>query len=298
MKNIKKAFLAIGLASLVLSGFTPGSADDYDREISEWQQNRIKELRGTRSPLNLIGYFGLKEGANTFGSGKNNDIVFPDGKVPAYAGTFILKNGVVTLEVSKDAPILANGVKAENSVIYNSSSYTTLTYGSLVWFVHKNSNELNIRLLDTKSKGQLAFKGVERFPVNKNFRVTAKFQPYAPSSSIAITTIFGKTSDRPSAGTLSFELDGKAYKLEALGTGVGQRLFIVFSDKTGDKETYRFRFLNTEAPGESGLVTLDFNKATNPNCAFSPIAPCPLPPKQNILPVAIEAGEKKYHAKI
>ena len=149
-----------------------------------------------------------------------------------------------------------------------------------------------------KSKSQLAFTGVERFPVNKALRIEAKFQPYAPSSTIAITTIYGKTSDRPSAGLLTFTVNGKEYKLEALGAGAGQKLFIVFSDKTGDKESYRFRFLNTDAHDQNGNVIVDFNKATNPNCAFSPIAPCPLPPKQNILPIAIEAGEKKYKSEI
>lgn len=294
MRFIKKTVLAISLAGLAATGFAPQPADDYQKEITEWQQNRIKELKAAKSPLNLVGYFGLKEGANTFGSGKNNDIVFPEGKIPEYAGTFILKNGVVSLEVANNVPILSKGAKVENGIVYSSTSYTPLEYGSLLWFVHKNSNELNIRLLDSKSKGQLAFKGVERFPVNNNLRLKAKFHPHSPSSSIAITTIFGKTSDRPSAGLISFTVDGKEYALEALGAASDQRLFIVFSDKTGDKDSYRFRFLNTEAPDENGFVVLDFNKATNPNCAFSSIAPCPLPPKQNILPIAIKAGEKKY----
>ncbi|MBA4850571.1 DUF1684 domain-containing protein [Emticicia sp. BO119] len=298
MKNSRKTLLALAFITLVSFSFTTKLVDDYDKEITEWQQNRINELRGARSPLNLVGYYGLKEGANTFGSGKNNDIIFPDGKIPAYAGTFFLKDGVVTLEVEKDVPILSKGKKFENSVVYTSSAYTVLEYGSLQWFVHKNSNELNIRLLDLKSKSQLAFTGVDRFPVNKDLRLKAKFQPYAPASTIAITTIYGKTSDRPSAGLLTFTIDAKEYKFEALGTGAGQKLFIVFSDKTGDKESYRFRFLNTDAPDENGFVTLDFNKATNPNCAFSPIAPCPLPPKQNVLPIAIEAGEKKYKSEI
>lgn len=303
--NISKGtFVAPILAGLLSFHFTFApertaikAGDDYEKEITEWQKNRINDLRSAKSPLNLVGYYPLKEGVNTFGSGTENDIVFPEGKIPAFAGKLILKNGVVSIEPAKDITILSKGSKVENSVVYTSSAYSVLEYGTLQWFVHKNSNELNIRLLDLKSKSQLAFTGVERFPLNKNLRLTAKFQAYAQAATIPITTIYGKTSDRPSAGLLTFTVDGKEYKLEALGEGQ-KRLFIVFSDRTGDKESYAFRFLNTDGPDADGNVIVDFNKATNPNCAFSPIAPCPLPPKQNILPIAVTAGEKKYKSQL
>jgi uncharacterized protein (DUF1684 family) len=68
--------------------------------------------------------------------------------------------------------------------------------------------------------------------------------------------------------------------------------FFIFHDETSGKQTYpRGRFLDAELPKE-GKVVLDFNKAYNPPCAFTPYATCPLPPKQNSLPVRIEAGEQ------
>jgi uncharacterized protein len=71
-------------------------------------------------------------------------------------------------------------------------------------------------------------------------------------------------------------------------------LFFVFRDLTAGKETYGAgRFLDT-APPQDGKVVLDFNKAYNPPCAFTPYATCPLPPAENKLAVRIEAGEKKY----
>ena len=71
-------------------------------------------------------------------------------------------------------------------------------------------------------------------------------------------------------------------------------MFFIFKDQTSGKETYPpGRFLNTPMP-KDGEVTLDFNKAYNPPCAFTPYATCPLPPKQNHLAVRIEAGELRY----
>jgi uncharacterized protein (DUF1684 family) len=72
-------------------------------------------------------------------------------------------------------------------------------------------------------------------------------------------------------------------------------LFIVFGDSTNGKETYGGgRFLAAAKPGPDGVTTLDFNRAYNPPCAFTPFATCPLPPKENRLAVRVEAGEKKY----
>ena len=74
----------------------------------------------------------------------------------------------------------------------------------------------------------------------------------------------------------------------------GKELFFIFHDQTSGKETYPpGRFLHTDF-AKDGKVELDFNKAYNPPCAFTPYATCPLPPKQNRLPIRIEAGELNY----
>ena len=93
--------------------------------------------------------------------------------------------------------------------------------------------------------------------------------------------------------TLSFTLAGKEYRLEP--TDEDGQLFFVFRDLTAGKETYPSgRFLYAAAPRD-GYVILDFNKAYNPPCAFTPYATCPLPSRQNRLPVRIPAGELVYH---
>ena len=95
-------------------------------------------------------------------------------------------------------------------------------------------------------------------------------------------------------GALVFDLDGQSYRLDAVLETGEVDLFIIFADRTNGTETYGAgRFLYA-APPANGRTVLDFNKAYNPPCAFTPFATCPLPPRQNRLPVRVTAGEKKY----
>jgi uncharacterized protein (DUF1684 family) len=98
-----------------------------------------------------------------------------------------------------------------------------------------------------------------------------------------------------SPGYAVFSLHGHEYRLRpVLETPDAQELFFIFRDQTSGKETYGAgRFFYSAMP-KDGHVELDFNKAYNPPCAFTPYATCPLPPAENKLPVRIEAGEKKY----
>ncbi len=95
-------------------------------------------------------------------------------------------------------------------------------------------------------------------------------------------------------GKLAFRVNGKKQSLVPFTEG--NSLFIIFADGTSAFETYGpGRFLQAPAPDSTGMVTIDFNKAYNPPCAFTPFATCPLPPRENILEVKIEAGEKDPH---
>jgi uncharacterized protein (DUF1684 family) len=112
------------------------------------------------------------------------------------------------------------------------------------------------------------------------------------SSKLVFDTVIGEQETMESPGYAEFQLGGHTYKLQAAAQG--KRLFFVIRDLTSGKTTYgASRFIYADAPRD-GAVVLDFNKAENPPCAFTPYATCPLPPPQNRLPVAIEAGELKY----
>jgi uncharacterized protein (DUF1684 family) len=128
--------------------------------------------------------------------------------------------------------------------------------------------------------------------VNDRYRVPAKFVAYDPPRKIAIVNVLDEVSDEPAPGYIEFELDGRKYRLDVVGDDTG--LFTIFRDDTAGDTTYKpGRFLYVEEKPKAGQAfQLDLNRAYNPPCAFSEFTTCPLPPKQNILKVKIEAGEK------
>ena len=114
----------------------------------------------------------------------------------------------------------------------------------------------------------------------------------APNSFVSITNVLGQTNQQNTPGKLVFMINNQPYRLDALEESPGE-LFIIFGDATCGKETYPAgRFMYVKKPARGATIIVDFNKAFNPPCAFSEFATCPLPPKQNILPIAIKAGER------
>jgi uncharacterized protein (DUF1684 family) len=96
-------------------------------------------------------------------------------------------------------------------------------------------------------------------------------------------------------GVVEFTRAGKTFRVSPILEE--DQFFLVFRDTTAGKLTYpAARFLYTTAPANAGPVELDFNKAYNPPCAFTPYATCPLPPRENRLSIPVEAGEKNYKA--
>ena len=101
--------------------------------------------------------------------------------------------------------------------------------------------------------------------------------------------------EEPSPGYLQFEIDGESFQLDPTGKIESKKLFLIFADQTNGDETYGAgRFLSVDLPNPDSTIYIDFNKAYNPPCAFTKYATCPLPPKQNQLPIEVTAGEKNY----
>jgi uncharacterized protein (DUF1684 family) len=160
--------------------------------------------------------------------------------------------------------------------------------------VIKRGSRYAVRLRDLESPFLQEFKSIDRFPANEKYRVKAKLEKPVSDRTIPILDVTGQTSQQPLAGTLVFTLEGKTYRLDAVEEGA-DRLCILFGDATNSHDTYGSgRFLYADKPDQNGDVELDFNRAINPPCAFTPFATCPLPPKQNKLGVRITAGEKRY----
>ena len=271
------------------------SPEAYRREIDSWRAERDSGLRDPNGWLTLIGLFWLDEGDNRFGSDPHNRVVLPAGKAPAFAGVLVRHGGAVAVRAEPGSGLESNGRPVtEMSLAPDAKGKpTVLRIGSISFFVIKRGDRLGIRVKDGQSAALAAFRGVESFPADPGWRVVARFEPHQQPASIPITNILGMTENEPSPGQVVFEHGGKTYRLDALDNGDGS-LELLFADATSGHETYGAgRFLDTDPP-RGGKVVVDFNKAYNPPCAFTTFATCPLPPRQNRLPVAITAGEKRY----
>lgn len=140
----------------------------------------------------------------------------------------------------------------------------------------------------------------EYFPPDLAFRVMASLEPAEQKQVRALQTSTGEQARYLDYAWASFELQGKECKLlilEVMDMGPNRgKLFLAFADETSAKETYGGgRYLDLKKVPAATSIELDFNKAYNPYCAYNENYSCPLPPRENLLNVAIRAGEKSYH---
>lgn len=144
------------------------------------------------------------------------------------------------------------------------------------------------------SENKEAFKGLNYYPANLDYKINARFEHVEKQQILDLPTNDGKIRQYLTYGYASFELDGKKNRLLILENVEEEELFLPFGDATSAIDTYGAgRYLDVTHGGGNTIV-LDFNKAYNPFCAYSEGFTCPLPPKENLLEVAIEAGEKNY----
>lgn len=299
MRNAIKIFVLFNLAIAACTGNEKSTSglnkEAYVAEIKEWQQKRNAYQVSEEGWVNLSGLFWLKEGINTFGSGANNDLVFPEGRIAERGGFMLLKQDVVTIEAAPGVEIMLNDTMRSSGVVYHpDSARVTVAHGSLRWFVIKRDDKYGVRLRDFENPLLKSFTPIEYFPIDPKWRIEGRIAWADSSRTIEITNVLGQTGQQRSVGTLVFEYEGKEYTLDALDEG-GDEFFIIFGDETNARETYGAgRYMYVPVPKEGDRVIIDFNKAYNPPCAFTEFATCPLPPKQNVLPFAIPAGEKNY----
>ena len=267
---------------------------DYIKSVQEWQQERLENLKSESGWLNLVGLHWLKEGENPFGSNDANNIIFPE-NAPGFIGSIALYKGHVSIIINEDVGVYINdSLLKEYDVITDADANTTVfKMGSFKWHIIKRGERYGIRLRDLESPLINQITELLSFPIDPNWRIKAKFEKFDSPKKIAIPNALGDIEYEQCYGLLKFNIDDEEFSLMPLGNGIDNNFFLIFADETSAEETYGAgRFLSVEKPDENGITYIDFNKATNPPCAFTDFATCPLPPKENILTVEILAGEK------
>jgi uncharacterized protein (DUF1684 family) len=272
----------------------------YQKDITAWQQKRAKGISSETSWLTVCGLFWLKEGENKFGSDSSNAVILPKGKALPVAGSIWLEKGIARLDAKRES-----NVKVKDSLVTkmphlftdaDSTGPTVINIGSVSFFVIKRADKIGIRVKDKENPNRLNFAGLDFFPINPNFRISAKYVPYIPPKKIPIATVINTVEQDSCPGALVFEYEGKSYRLDVVHEeGAGDELYVMFSDETSGKETYGAgRQLDTPLPDSNNNVIIDFNKAYNWPCDYTEFATCPIPPPQNHLGFRVEAGEKNY----
>jgi len=251
----------------------------YIDEAAKWRADYEASLKAPTGWLAVAGLFWLHNGVNVVGSDPQSDVVLP-ATAPKRAGVLQFVNGKVTWEPASGEKRL---LKSD-----------TIRIGSLAFTIIKRGGKTGVRLRDPDAETVKTFTGCKWFPADEHWRVKAKWVVYPEAKKIPITNILGMTEPETSPGYAEFAVKGQTVRLEPVIED--DQLFFMFKDATSGKTTYgagRFFYAPIPKPGDT-TVDLDFNQAHNPPCAFTAFATCPLPPKQNALAIAVEAGEKNY----
>ena len=299
--------LALLLLSLsALNATDTDSAATWKVSLLTWRADLAKELQQPNGWLTLIGLEWLKPGDNTFGSAPGNNLVV---KAPtaAYLGVVQLNDqGLELLPPHGGYPkgLLVDGKVPENPQTLGSDDSqhpSTITTATVTITIIHRGERYGLRIKDSKAPARTQFHGLRWYPPDPTYCVQAKWIPYNPPHQVAIPTILGTEVKSDVPGAAEFTLDGKTLRLEPiLESPDDKELFFILRDTTSTTETYGAgRFLYTPLPDhgltQPGELVLDFNRAQNPPCAYTPYATCPLPPPQNRLPIPIPAGQQRYH---
>ena len=304
--DLRAACSVLGLTLAVSASCARGTDADlvyepiaHHEDVESWRGWRHDQLARPDGWLSLVGLYWLKEGDNDFGSAADNALVYDRDDVPQQLGTFRVETSRVTFLAAEGIEVTVGNGKARELIAHGGSKDAqapVIEWGSLRWQVITRNERLAVRLKDSESPVLTNFDAMENFDLSSRWWRAGHFDAYDPPRTIKVPNVLGTLDDEESPGAAVFEVDGETYRLDLWRDSDDPvNFFTAFGDATNVESTYGAgRFLWIDAPDESGQMVVDFNKAYNPPCAFTPFVTCPLPPQQNRLALRIEAGEKTF----
>ncbi|MFT4042770.1 MAG: DUF1684 domain-containing protein [Gordonia sp. (in: high G+C Gram-positive bacteria)] len=161
----------------------------------------------------------------------------------------------------------------------------------LVKVIAPRPQTLAVRVFDPAAPTRVGVTGIDTFTPDPAWIIEGRFEPADPDTTIAIEHFDGVTTDDGLAGTIHLDIADQQLRLAAWAASDAGDLEFTFTDTANDVNTAGFRFLQVAAPDADGVVILDFNRAFLPSCSLGTGYLCPIPPAQNRLPFAVEAGE-------
>lgn len=252
-------------------------------EQGHWQARRHAELSAADSWLGMAGLFWLQPGVNRVGCGDDCLVCLPAG--PEHLGDLLWQSGLLLWQpVGGPEQTLQTDLNGAPSVV---------DFGDWSFFVVDREGRLAARLRDRAWAAKQPFSGLAYFDHDPQWVIEADWETLSPPLSMEVPNVSGDLKRVEVAHRAVFSVGGEQVSLLPMAVS-DTEVFFVFRDRTSGRETYGAgRFLKVPAPA-GGKIRLDFNRAYNPPCAFTPFATCPLPPPENWLPFPVTAGEKKW----
>ncbi|WP_343116980.1 DUF1684 domain-containing protein [Ostreiculturibacter nitratireducens] len=257
-------------------------ADAWSAALEDWRAARLAALKADDGWLNLTDRIEITPGRHSVGTGPENDLRISAG--PAHLGTLILtRAGVASFR-------LPGG--EEEDFGPRPDAPPRLVVDSVLLEIHRVEGHPALRVRDLRSRARESFAGLRHFPPDPAWVIRADWIELDKPAMADVALVDGRSEKVQLTHSASFLHEGQRVTLIPTHWKGGKPMFVI-RDATSGKDTYgAARFLIGEDIG-GGKITLDFNKAHNPPCAFTDLAVCPLPPPQNILPFPVRAGELK-----
>jgi len=319
---LRALLLISGLGLLcVLPGCHDSSGDEHDsladtptgpvREIAptvaadpqflaenrRWQAQRRSEVLAPRGLASLVSVHWLTRDTHFVGSHSSNGLRLEIG--PEKMGLITRRHGEIWFTPEAGAAIQIDDQPVNGRVVMRSEAEEEPTViqfdeGDGAVSLIRDGQQVGLWVTHAGQHGAMRFGGLNYWTPNPNWRMTAAFLPHERNKTISVSDINGRPVRLSNPGTVEFTHNGQPQRLEVLATAE-KPYFILFFDLTISGAPVAGRYLDLDVTESSGRVLLDFNRAHNPPCAFSQYIPCLVPPTENYLNFAVEAGEKIYH---
>ena len=257
--------------------------ESVEKERKDRDKRRVKYLE-------LCGLFKLDTTGTIFGIDKSNKVSTSPNEINQNIGKFQWDGKAFKFEAFNDIKITgSNGAEVQTKpLILNAiGDSEKLFFNAISWRIITRSGALYLRVWNKENSAIDAFEGFENYAPNSDFIFEADFEYFLTSKSESVASKLGVNDTTKFIGSVQFNYNGKLYSLD-----VGEQGWMMVGDATSGNTTYGGgRYMYIDLPETNRKVNLDFNYLYNPPCSYSEYTTCLFPPRQNILPIAIEAGE-------
>ena len=285
------AVCAIGCARGTWPAPPPVDQAKYQQEYADFKK---EQLETAAFALPLVGTWSLEEGDTPFGSDPGLPIALPAGAAVARAGVFHRTGNDVSV-----IPAAGAHLRREDGTDVAGAAPADQGPPLVIGSVHLEVFALppDAIMVTGRDDADPLLKNLEidTYPVDPKWRVAARFDAFEKPKVVPIASTRGPGHDESAPGQLVFQVDGREFRLTALAESGSDQFFVMFKDDTNGRTTFSgYRMLSARVVPNGQWTVLDFNMARNPPCAYSKFTICPLPPRENRVAMAVEAGVKRH----